>query len=66
MMKQASIAELVELASRIGSDPARLVETLKLGSAESSALTLLNAMVTPETVEHLSTVEAEAVEFFGV
>lgn len=66
MMKQASIAELVELASRIGSDPARLVETLKLGSADSSALTLLNAMVTPETVEHLSTVEAEAVEVFGV
>ena len=66
MMQQASIAELVELASRIGSDPVRLVETLRLGSVRSSALTSLSAMVTPETVEHLSTVEAEAVELFGV
>jgi 3-hydroxyisobutyrate dehydrogenase-like beta-hydroxyacid dehydrogenase len=66
MMHQASIAELMELASRIGSDPVRLVETLRLGGAESSALTLLNAMVTPEAVEHLSTVEAEAMEVFGV
>lgn len=65
MMNQASIAEIVELAVQAGSDPVRLVEALKLGSASSSALTLLNTMVTPDSVGHLSKVEAEDMEIFA-
>ena len=64
-MNQASIAEIVELAARAGSDPVRLVEALKLGSASSTALTLLNTMITPDTVEHLSKVLAEDMEIFA-
>jgi 3-hydroxyisobutyrate dehydrogenase-like beta-hydroxyacid dehydrogenase len=65
MMNQASIAEIVELAGPAGADPVRLVGALKLGSASSSALTLLNTMVTPATVEHLSEVEAEDMKIFA-
>jgi 3-hydroxyisobutyrate dehydrogenase-like beta-hydroxyacid dehydrogenase len=65
MMNQGSIAEIVELASRAGADPPQLVEALKLGSASSSALTLLNTTVTPATVEHLSKVEAEDIRIFA-
>ncbi|WP_308194456.1 NAD(P)-dependent oxidoreductase [Pseudonocardia kujensis] len=64
MMNQANIAELVEIADRMGLQPRRLVEVLKLGSASSVALTLLNTMVTPETVEHLAAVEAFDMEIF--
>ena len=47
MMNQANIADIVELATRFGKvAPARLVEALKLGSAASAALSLLNTMVT--------------------
>jgi hypothetical protein len=42
-----------------------MVEALKLGSASSSALTLLNTTVTPATVEHLSKVEAEDMRIFA-
>jgi 3-hydroxyisobutyrate dehydrogenase-like beta-hydroxyacid dehydrogenase len=49
MMNQASIAEIIELAAGLGMDPATLAEVLKLGSGSSSALTLLNTMVTPPT-----------------
>jgi 3-hydroxyisobutyrate dehydrogenase-like beta-hydroxyacid dehydrogenase len=66
MMNQASIAEIVELAVKAGTDPVRLVDALKLGSATSVALTLLNTMITPETVDHLSTVEAEDMHIFDV
>lgn len=64
MMNQASIAAIVDLAVELGTDPARLVEVLKLGSASSAALTLLNTMVTPDNVEHLSGVEALDMELF--
>ena len=64
-MNQANIADIVELAGRAGSDPVRLVEALKLGSASSRALTLLNTMITPATVEHLSKVLAEDMEIFA-
>lgn len=65
MMNQANIADIVELAARFGMvDPVRLVEALKLGSAASAALTLLNTMVTPDTVGHLSEVEAEDMRIF--
>ena len=64
MMNQASIAEVVAMAKAAGLDPRSLVEALKLGSATSSALTLLNSMVTPDTVEHLSKVEAEDMDVF--
>ena len=64
MMNQASIAEVVAMAEPAGIAPRALVEALKLGSATSSALTLLNTMVTPDTVEHLSKVEAEDMAIF--
>lgn len=65
MMNQANIADIVELAAGFGRvDPVRLVDALKLGSASSSALTLLNTMVTLETVDHLSKVEAEDMRIF--
>ncbi|GAA1913106.1 NAD(P)-dependent oxidoreductase [Streptantibioticus ferralitis] len=64
MMNQANISEIVELAAPLGLDPARMVEVLKLGSASSAALTLLNTMVTLENVEHPSGVEALDMELF--
>ena len=65
MMNQANIADIVELATRFGKvAPARLVEALKLGRAASAALSLLNTMVTPDTVGHLSEVEAEDMRIF--
>ena len=64
MMNQASIEEVVALAEPAGMDPRALIEALKLGSATSSALPLLGTMVTPDTVEHLSEVEAEDIAIF--
>jgi 3-hydroxyisobutyrate dehydrogenase-like beta-hydroxyacid dehydrogenase len=64
MMNQASIAEIVDVAVRAGVDPVRLVEVLKLGSGSSAALTLLNTMVTLDTVEHLCGVEALDMDLF--
>lgn len=65
MLNQAAVADIVELAAGMGLDPVRLVEVLKLGSASSTALTLLNTMVTPETVDHLAGVEAFDMEIFA-
>jgi 3-hydroxyisobutyrate dehydrogenase-like beta-hydroxyacid dehydrogenase len=64
MMNQASIAEIVNLATERGLDPTRLVDVLKLGSASSAALNLLNTVVTLDNVEHLSSVEALDMELF--
>jgi 3-hydroxyisobutyrate dehydrogenase-like beta-hydroxyacid dehydrogenase len=64
MMNQASIAEIIELAAGLGMDPATLAEVLKLGSGSSSALTLLNTMVTPANVEHLARVQVLDMELF--
>jgi 3-hydroxyisobutyrate dehydrogenase-like beta-hydroxyacid dehydrogenase len=65
MMNQASIADIVELAASFAMlDPVTLVDALKLGSASSAALTLLNTMITPGTVDHLSAVEAADVRIF--
>ena len=65
MVNQAAIADFTDLAQQAGVDPVALVEGLKLGSATSAALTLLNTMVTPSTVEHLSEVEALDMELFA-
>ena len=64
MMNQAAIAEIVTLAGELKLDVVRLVEVLKLGSASSSALTLLNTMVTLDNVEHLSDVQARDMTLF--
>jgi 3-hydroxyisobutyrate dehydrogenase-like beta-hydroxyacid dehydrogenase len=65
MMNQASIADIVELAASFAMlDPVTLVDALKLGSASSAALTLLNTMITPGTVDHLAAVEAEDMRIF--
>jgi uncharacterized protein len=58
MTNQAGIAEIAGLATKLGLDVTRLVEVLNLGSASSSALSLLNTMVTLDNVEHLARVEA--------
>ena len=63
-LNQAAIADIVGLAVRMGLDPERLVGALKLGSASSAALNLLNTMVTPDNVDHLSGVEALDIELF--
>lgn len=65
ILNQAAIAEIVDLAKASGSDPDRLVEALRLGSAASRALSLLGEMVTPTTVEHLSAVEDVDVDVFA-
>lgn len=65
ILNQGSIAEVVELAVASGTDPDRLVEALRLGSASSRAVTLLGAMVTPDTVGHLSAVEDLDVDLFA-
>jgi 6-phosphogluconate dehydrogenase (decarboxylating) len=64
-MNQAAIADIVALGAAAGLEPADLVEGLKLGSATSAALTLLNTMVTPETVEHLAWVQALDIDLFA-
>lgn len=64
MVNQAAIADVVELGLAAGRDPTILFEGLKLGSATSAALTLLGTMVTPDTVEHLSQIEALDMELF--
>jgi 3-hydroxyisobutyrate dehydrogenase-like beta-hydroxyacid dehydrogenase len=64
MMNQANIGEIVALAERVDADPVILVEVLKLGSASSKALELVNTMVTLETVDHLAEVEALDMQLF--
>jgi 3-hydroxyisobutyrate dehydrogenase-like beta-hydroxyacid dehydrogenase len=64
MMNQAAIGEIVELAAELQLDVGPLVEVLKLGSAASVALSLLNTMVRPDNVAHLSGVEALDMELF--
>lgn len=64
MLNQAAIVDIVDLATQLNLNVPQLVEVLKLGSASSAALTLLNTMVTPDTVEHLSAVEALDMELF--
>ena len=58
MLNQASIAEILKLAAEAGLDATDLVAALRLGSADSRALQLMNTMVNPSTVDHLSKVEA--------
>ena len=55
---------MLELATLIGLSPGTLMEALRLGSADSRALQLLNTMVTPDTVDHLASVEALDMEIF--
>ena len=64
-MNQASIADIVGIALEAGLRVTDLVEGLKLGSATSAALTLLNTMVTPETVDHLAGVQALDIDLFA-
>jgi 3-hydroxyisobutyrate dehydrogenase-like beta-hydroxyacid dehydrogenase len=64
MMNQAAVADIVTLADELRLDPLPLVEVLKLSSASSAALTLLNTMVRLDNVDHLSAVEALDMELF--
>lgn len=64
-MNQASIADVIALGTQAHLDPVDLVEGLKLGSATSAALTLLNTMVTPETVEHMAEVQSPDIDQFA-
>ncbi|TCK59251.1 3-hydroxyisobutyrate dehydrogenase-like beta-hydroxyacid dehydrogenase [Curtobacterium sp. PhB136] len=56
LMNQHAIADILAVASTIGTDVPALVSALRLGSAGSRALELLGTMITPETAEHLSEV----------
>jgi len=64
IMNQAAIADTFALAASFGMDPARLFEVLKVGSAGSTVLGLFNTMITQDTVEHLSQVEALDIDLF--
>jgi 3-hydroxyisobutyrate dehydrogenase-like beta-hydroxyacid dehydrogenase len=65
MLNQQSIREMVELAAGLGLEPVRLVEVLKLGSANSNALGHFGSLITPENVGHLAAVEALDMELFA-
>jgi 3-hydroxyisobutyrate dehydrogenase-like beta-hydroxyacid dehydrogenase len=64
MMNQANIADIVERAVEYGMDSAKLVEVLKVSSANSRALELLNTMITADTVNHLVAVQLVDMEIF--
>ena len=64
MMNQANIADIVERAVDYGMDPSKLVEVLKVSSANSRALELLNTMITADTVDHLVAVQLVDMEIF--
>ena len=64
MMNQANIADIVELATRLRMDLSSLIDVLKLGSASSNALTLLNSMVTLDNVDYLARVETLDMHLF--
>jgi 3-hydroxyisobutyrate dehydrogenase-like beta-hydroxyacid dehydrogenase len=65
MLNQQSVLEIVELAAGLGLEPVRLVEVLKLGSANSNALGHFGSLITPENVGHLAAVEALDMELFA-
>lgn len=65
MMNQANIADIIDLAIRCRVDVPRLVEVLKVSSANSRALELLHSMVTFETVEHLTAVQLLDMKVFS-
>ncbi|WP_162130078.1 NAD(P)-dependent oxidoreductase [Streptomyces xiaopingdaonensis] len=64
MLNQRSVADIVALAAQLDVDLDALVDVLELGSASSAALSLLNTMVRPDNVDHLSAVEALDMELF--
>jgi 3-hydroxyisobutyrate dehydrogenase-like beta-hydroxyacid dehydrogenase len=64
MLNQAAIADILDLGTRAGLHAQDLVDALRLGSADSRALRLMNTMITPDTVDHLSAVEALDMELF--
>ena len=65
MLNQASIEEIVELAAGLDLQPARVVEVLRLGSANSDALGHFGSFITSENVAHLSEVEALDMQLFA-
>jgi 3-hydroxyisobutyrate dehydrogenase-like beta-hydroxyacid dehydrogenase len=65
MMNQANIAEVVELAASYGADVTTLVEVFKASSANSTALELLNTMITVDTVDHLVAVQLLDMDIFA-
>jgi 3-hydroxyisobutyrate dehydrogenase-like beta-hydroxyacid dehydrogenase len=64
MLNQAAIADVLELAALAGLDTSHLVDVLRLGSADSRALQLMNTMINPDTVDHLAQVEALDMHLF--
>ena len=65
MMNQANIADVVELSVSAGLDPDQLVAVLKVSSGNSRALELLNTLINPDTVEHLTAVQMLDMEIFA-
>jgi 3-hydroxyisobutyrate dehydrogenase-like beta-hydroxyacid dehydrogenase len=64
MLNQAAIADVLDLAAQAGLHAGDLVDALRLGSADSRALRLMNTMVNLDTVDHLAKVEALDMELF--
>ena len=64
MLNQAAIADILDLAAQAGLNAGDLVDALRLGSADSRALRLMNTMVNRETVDHLAEVEALDMKLF--
>ncbi len=65
IMNQAAIADTLALAASFGMDPAQLFDVLTVASAGSTVLGLFNTMITEDTVEHLSQVEALDIDLFN-
>jgi hypothetical protein len=64
MTNQADVADIVEPATTLRMDASSVVDSLKLGSASSNALALLNTMVALDNVEHLARIEALDMQLF--
>ncbi|WP_167950046.1 NAD(P)-dependent oxidoreductase [Brevibacterium marinum] len=64
ILNQAAIADVLELGVQTGLSTTALVSSLRLGSADSRALRLMNTMVTPDSVDHLAAVEALDMNIF--
>ena len=65
IMNQANVADVAELADQYGLDLWKLIDAVKLCSGFSNSLIHLSTMITPATVDHLSTVEGEDMDIFA-
>lgn len=65
IMNQANVADVVNLADHYGLDIWKTIEAIKLCSGFSNSLNHLNTILTLDTMDHLSKVEAEDMDIFA-